>query len=707
MTYTFQSSIKWNEIEKISINGAIIERLSFDDASYYNPNELPVYINNYPIHTSNANVGAVLVNQVFEPVSFLEANIIGSFDITDTVINVNARIVIMRKEPMVQIKFIPIRWNPSKQIFEKLVKFDILADVDELIEDNRQTKTYTSESVLATGQWFKFRLNKSGIYKVTYNELSAMGFDMATNPSNIAVFGNGGGLLPEKNDDPRYDDLMENPIVFIGGEDGSLDPGDYLLFYGEGPVVWEYNSASHYFKYKPNYYQEYSHYFVTSLNQPGKRIQNAEIPSGDVDVVINDFDDYAVHDVDERNIAGIGRTWFGEIYDYTTEYEFIFDFPNVKKQTDKAFFRGYFAARAFSASSFNIYINNQLQNSFSINILPPTERYQYAKSKSPSFNFTPTSDQLIVKTVYQRSSSSSVGFLDFIEINVQRDLIFANDQMIFRKIIGLENNVAKYNLTHSGESITIWDVSTPVNPYKVVTQTEAGALTFKSDATIFKEYIAFTANNYLAVEFVEEVANQNLHGNKNIDYLIITSPEFLAEADSLADFHRSHRDLNVLVTTPGVVYNEFSSGGQDITAIRDFAKMLYDNSDPGAELKYMLLFGDASYDYKNILPDNSNFVPCWESVLSLNIVNSIASDDYFGFLDDGEGPEFNNDLVDIGIGRFVVKTVEEAKSAIDKTIHYSVNTTEVMEPWRNIVSFIADDGDGKKGGSSYVWDYRR
>lgn len=696
MPYTFHSSIKWNKIEKISIEGDTIERLSFDEAYYYNSADLPVFIDMYPIHTSNAKVSAMLVNQVFEVVSLQEASLISKFDITDTAIRVNARVVIMRKEPLVQVEFIPIRWNSSKKIFEKLVDFDLIVDVDEFFGDSREPILYTEKSVLTTGDWFKIKLNTSGIYKVTYNELLAMGFDMATNPSNIAVFGNGGGLLPEKNDEPRYDDLMENPIVFIGGDDGTFDQGDYLLFYGEGPVVWEYNSSSNYYNFKPNYYKDYSYYFVTSLNSLGKRIQNAEIPSGDADVVINDFDDYAVHDVDERNIAGVGRTWFGELYDYTTEYEFVFDFPNVKKQTDKAYFRGYFAAKANSASSFNVYINNQLENSFSIGILPITERYQYAKSSSPSFNFTPTSDQLIVKTTYQRLSNTSVGFLDFIEINVQRDLVFSKDQMIFRKISKTVNNVAEYNLTHSGENITIWDVSTSVNPYKVVTQDEGSVLTFKSDATAFKEYIAFTPDNYLAVEFVEEVANQNLHGYQNIDYLIITHPDFLTEADSLAEFHRLHGGLSVLVTTPGEVYNEFSSGGQDITAIRDFAKMLYDRSDPGAELKYMLLFGDASYDYKDILPDNSNMVPCWESVLSLNIVNSIASDDYFGFLDDGEGPEFNQDLVDIGIGRFVVKTVDEAKSALDKTIHYSVNTTQVMEPWRNIVSFVADDGDGNR-----------
>jgi len=124
---------------------------------------------------------------------------------------------------------------------------------------------------------------------------------------------------------------------------------------------------------------------------------------------------------------------------------------------------------------------------------------------------------------------------------------------------------------------------------KVVAQPEGNGLVFKADAINFHQYIAFTANNYLSVEFVNEVPNQNLHSYRNIDYLIVVHPDFYVEAEHLADFHRANGTLDVLVVTVDQVYNEFSSGGQDITAIRDFAKMLYDDSDSGKEIKYLLL----------------------------------------------------------------------------------------------------------------------
>lgn len=112
------------------------------------------------------------------------------------------------------------------------------------------------------------------------------------------------------------------------------------------------------------------------------------------------------------------------------------------------------------------------------------------------------------------------------------------------------------------------------------------------------------------------VANQNLHGLRDVDYLIISHPDFLTQAEQLANIHRTQSSMNVYVTTPQLIYNEFSSGAQDITAIRDFARMLYTRSTPGRELKYLLMFGDASFDYKDKIEGNTNFVPTFQSVAS-------------------------------------------------------------------------------------------
>jgi hypothetical protein len=224
------------------------------------------------------------------------------------------------------------------------------------------------------------------------------------------------------------------------------------------------------------------------------------------------------------------------------------------------------------------------------------------------------------------------------------------------------------------------------------TQQASGELTFNTNIAQYKAFVAFDGTDFFSPEFVEKVDNQNLHAVKNIDFLIVAYPDFLDQANRLANFHREKDGMKVYVTTPQKIYNEFSSGAQDITAIRDFVKHIYDESDAGKELKYLLLFGDASYDYKDRLPDNTNFVPCWESVNSLNTISSIATDDYFGYLDDGEGVS-SSDRVDIGIGRFPVDTPAEAKNAVDKCVSYASNTPQTLGSWRNRLTFVADDGD--------------
>ncbi len=695
MPYDFQSSIKWMGIQKVGDSSYEVERLTFVGANYRDFDGLPSFIEKIPIHTANAELEVKIGNCKYIDVLPQEALLIESLGYNDTSIDVDAQLVISRKEPMVEIEFIPIRFNSIKQKYEKLVHFELIVDVIDKPEVTAKQFQYVNKSVLREGDWYKIKLNKSGIYMVTYEELSTMGFDVSVHPSKIAVYGNGGGLLPEKNDEFRYDDLYENPIVVIGGGDGSFDDGDYILFYGEGPVTWTYSPVSEAFYHHTSYYKDFSYYFITSVSHDAMRVETIQSPVGNPDVEVSDFTDYAVHEIDERNIAGIGRRWFGEIFDYTTEYDFPFDFPNIKKNLNSGFFRGYFASRAYSSSGFKIGINSVQQETTTFPTLSPSNRYEYAKGDEISFTFTPQSDQLIVNVSYIRSSNTSVGYMDYIEVNVERDLKFSGDQMMFRKALS-DYTVAEYTLSNSSQGIVIWDISTPVNPIKVETVLQGNSLTFKADASTIHEFVAFNGNSFYSAEFVSEVPNQNLHSYRDIDYLIVSHPDFYDEAVRLADFHRSKSDISVLVSTTDQVYNEFSSGGQDITAIRDFAKMLYDDSSPGKEIKYLLLFGDASYDYKDINPDNTNYVPCWESVRSLDIVSSIASDDYFGFLDDGEGEEYEKDLVDIGVGRFVVANEDEAIAAVNKTIHYSVNTTKVMAPWRNIVTFVADDGDGNR-----------
>lgn len=698
INYSFTEGINWGNIEKINLTeGYSVERLSVTGAYYNGLESSPHISKDYYIHSGDVSIKAKLVNTVFVQASDAETNLLlKRNEKPEEEIKLEAGVIISQKQPYANIKITPLRWNSTLNIIEKLVKYEVIIEVEDNTSHQNNSIQYTSNSVLSTGDWFKIRIKKGGIYKITYSQLQEMGFNVDANPSKIAIYGNGGGTLPEVNNEFRYDDLVENAVEMVDGQDGSFDAGDYILFYGDNPVKWEYDYSYQRFKHLNNYYDDYTYYFITIKNNGNaKRIKKVDLPSGNASIQVNTFDDYACHEVDTLNLAGSGRTWYGEVFDFNLSRSFNFSFPNIVKQPGANCFAS-LASRAYSSNKFLVYIDNQLEKTQNMPITA-NSGYEYGRPRNSDLQFTPKNDDIIVTLKFQRASTGSVGYLNYIELNVERNLIFTGTQMAFRKAFSQgENELAKYNIDGEISSVRVWDVTDLTNASEMNLSSSGAKVSFKSHTDTLRQFIAFNSEEFYTPQFVEKIENQNLHALKNVDYLIISHPLFLEEANRLAEFHSENQNFNVYITTPQKIYNEFSSGSQDITAIRDFCKMLYDKSDAGKELKYLLLFGDASYDYKDKLSDNSNLVPCWEHTTSLNIISSIASDDYYGYLDDGEGGMDANNRVDIGIGRFVVQTLDEARVAVDKSINYCTNSLDNMGPWRNQITFLADDEDSNR-----------
>jgi len=80
-------------------------------------------------------------------------------------------------------------------------------------------------------------------------------------------------------------------------------------------------------------------------------------------------------------------------------------------------------------------------------------------------------------------------------------------------------------------------------------------------------------------------ALKNLRGLPPITYLLITSEAFRKEAELLVN-HRKHvAGLTAQVVTVEEIYQAFSTGQQDIAAIRNFVRYLYFSQ--GKKLKYL------------------------------------------------------------------------------------------------------------------------
>jgi hypothetical protein len=669
--------------------------IGFDGAVYTSESgRLPVYFERLDWDPSWKDPEIRLTNLIFDALDQADENLIPDLARVGQDIQVKTYIAYEKKKPFLTFSFIPLRKNPWLGIVEKISSFQVEVISRTLPSHSRQaqSRVYRTSSLLASGSWYKFAVTQSGMHKITYNQLTEMGIAAASiDPRNIRIFGYGGRMMPENSGETRYDDMLENSIFVSGEEDGRMDPQDFILFYGEGPVTWTYNYFSEAFEHTNHLYADASCYFITCDLGPGKRIRPKESTSELATENVTTFNDYASHEVDNVNLIKSGREWFGEPFDVVTDYQFPFEFPNIDKSSTVKV-KTHVVARSTVSSSFRIQAADQVQV-VSISAVLSSYNSLYARGAVTTMGFLPLEPQINVSIRYNKTTASSIGWLNYIEINARRALNFTGNQLAFRDVRSSgPGKVAEFTLSNASSAVTIWDITNWHDIREVKTKSTGSNLIFRLPSDTIREFVAFTGNDFPSVSFIQKVDNQNLHSIGQVDYILVAPEIFLEAANRLAQFHVERNGLSAIVVPLPKIYNEFSSGMQDITAIRDFVKMIYDRSEEGSEPKYLLLFGDGSYDNKDRLTGNTNLVPTYQSYESLSPVISYVTDDYFGILDDGEGTG-ENDMLDIGVGRLPVATVEEANVAVDKIIHYATSSTRVMGDWRNIVTFVADDED--------------
>jgi hypothetical protein len=701
-SYKYNRSIKWEPVQEVKISPTDSFRILTFSGNSRKEEEfgrLPVYYERIQLLPLQDSVGLVkLENLVFKQIDSRDLVRVNDLDKISSSFVTSSFISVQRKKPFLNVIVLPIRKNAQTGVFEKLVSFTLKVEIAASSEGQsvKAKNNYTASSVLSSGSWIKLSVVTTGVYKIQANDLKKLdpGFG-STDPHTIRMFGNGGGMLPESNATPRIDDLREISIQVVGEDDGVFNDNDYILFYGQGPNKWFFSSADQLFHHQKNIYSDYSYYFVTYDNGPGKRIGMEQSTSQAPTNFINTFNDYSFYEKDGLNLIKSGREWFDpERFEMTTSRSYSFNFPDIDISSPVNVLASVAARSTSSSTSFSVFVNGQTVSLFNIVVPPTIDDYLaiFAKKNSGEGSFIASSPAIDVNLVYNKVTAS-IGYLDYLEINSKRHLKISGNQLGFRSVLGTgKNEISEFTLNSPGKSSTIWSVTDPGNINRIDASADGDNLVFRIPTDTLKEFIAFDGNAFFTVQSAVKINNQNLHGTGLCDYIIITHPSFMEAANQLAEFHRRHDNMNVLVTTPEIIYNEFSSGAQDLCGLRDFVKMLYDKADQGKEPKYVLLFGDASYDYKDRLQNNENFIPAYESEESLAPVNTFVTDDFIGLLDINEGENAAGDL-DIGVGRLPVRNADEAQAAVNKIKHYSSNDESVKNAWRNDICFVADDED--------------
>ena len=677
---TFPVDIKWKGIENLIVNSDTIKYISFENSVCNDYRvENSIYRYSFPIHSNEVEIDLFIDNLKFERVPENELVLLKT--VNDTLPSYNYYIKTSRNDNSLCLEINP--FFKEKDVVVRLLSCDVHYS---LKGAERKANYYSADnSVLASGRWYQMSLSSTGVYKLTYSELASMGVPVSSiNPKNIRLYHNGGGVLPVINKDKRHDDLVEIPIYVSGEHDGSFDSHDYIIFYGRGPVTWQ--NVNGVYEKITNPYSDYSYVFLTVDLGEGKRIESAEKVSETPDVVVNSFLDYQIVEDDAYNLNNMGATWYGDKFDASLSRKYSFNFPNLIKEKKCNLFSEV-ASRNYSRSDF-IYKAN---GSLIYKLASTTNVYDglYASMlKTGNIKFNSDKDQIVIDLTYSRTTSNSTGWLDYISINAWRELKFTGKMMPFRNPDCFSGEkVYRYEIANANANMQVWDVTNPTEPKNVNLQLSSKTATFITKGTENNEFVAFDGSDYKTATFVSMVANQNLHSKYDFDYLIITHPDFYSQSERLREIHSRLDDLKIEIVTPQQIYNEFSCGAQDITAIRDYIRMLYKKSNQ--RLRYVLLFGDASYDFKN-KSGQVCFVPSYESKISCS--NScVVTDDYFVCLDDYEGQMDNTSTIDLAIGRMPVATQEDADAMLDKIERYIEINDESAGPWRKNITFVADD----------------
>lgn len=654
---TFQ--LNWKGKKEIELTNATkTSVLIFDDEKHYklSGNNLPFFI----LEEENPNQFRYTISDIRKKeISFDEQQLVPHFP---TYIDYVQNHIQKGQTLVHSFQLYPFIQENNK--YYKIESFTL--SKSSAIQQKARRKAATNTSVLQSGDWYKIKVPTTGVYKLTAdffrsNGIPTSGYDLRT----LKIYGNGGAQLPANTGTFIYDDLQENAIRVIGEEDGKFDSNDYILFYAQGPNNLHRSDKQtlEELSHRLHLFDEYAYYYITFGGNSGKRISTSTIDDAPIKTFTS-FDDYRFFERDSLNINQMGKQWVSHPFRQKLNQTFTLQLHQpIGGKT--AHLKASLVGKNVKNSNFTItaadargVINDFTQSEFS------------RKEISLTLNSVPAS--LAVNISGSNDNTVEEVFLDKISVAYKAALTYGNEQFSFRFLDKLEE---VNSFSFSGEA-TIWNVSDLTNAIEVT-----DGKFRKPTEGFYNEFIAFRNEHvFTDIKYVEKVVNQNLHSISGASAVIITPEEFLSEAMRWAQFREQNDDIKVAVATTKQIYNEFSSGSKDAFGIRNFLKFLRDHNNPN--LQYAFLFGNTTYDPKDRIANNKDYIPTFLSLNSDKLDTTFATDDFYTMLEDNlelitEGQNdilpnlaYESDALTISIGRAPARTLAEARNIVNKTISY-------------------------------------
>lgn len=557
-------------------------------------------------------------------------------------------------------------------------------------------KSALQNSVLSTGDFYKFDIKETGIYKIDRTLLQNAGINVdAIDPSTIKIFNNGGKELPYNNSVPPPEDLVENRIFVQTNQSGKFD---YLLFYGISTKEWLYDDVSNKFKNYYNHYSNSNFYWLNFNVGIGRRMQVENSPNLPGITPLGYFYDKFFEKPEILNLGSTGTNWLSQRIGYNEGFTFSKELPGYIQNSDirlrMKFGNSSSASAVFqlkddNSSFLKLYPVYAVTNEFSHFNAVEIEEFYPLNTGSSSIN-------LKLSLPAQYNTQNVQGNYDFYEIHYRRSFnSVQNNYLMFTSPD--TNATVEYIISpFTSGDLKIFGVSnnanvTLINPIS----NSGGVLRFQDNITQDnpKRYIVVAGNNFKTPALIPgKIQNQNLRGiTQGASFIIITPTEFLSAANRL----KAHREiaginkLNTQVIDVNLIYNEFSCGALDPVAMRNFLKHAYLNWEE--KPVHVLFFGDGSYDFKNILNLTiKNYLPTVQkSNEEFNEIVSYPSDDFIVDINENYN-EPTPARPDFTTGRLCVNSLNEANVAVDKIIAYEDPSTNSI--WKKKLMYVADDG---------------
>jgi len=550
-------------------------------------------------------------------------------------------------------------------------------------------ESFTNDpSVLSNGNWTRIAVTKEGLYRLEYSDLINIG---VTNPGNVSIYGNNQGQLSFYNDGKAHDDLKRVAVKIEKGSDNVFGEGDYVVFYGQATHRWNYNHDSGRYEFLRHNYCDTAYYFVTSLPEEAPGIKTCQQPVYDYDYISSEHDEHYRHELESVSLLGSGREWYQVAYSGVA-ISVATGFKNIVS-TKKLSYSIRVLGRSDTPVSFSFKQGTQSVQT----VYPPVldmadQNGLYASIATAQGSFFPASESPTFNITFSNGgNSSSSGWIDYIDLFARASTVYTSGQMFISDTLTVApGRITKFVISSQSPAI-VWDITDPAEPMQVNAIFSDSEISFTANTDSLRRYVVFTTGSLLSPVLVSDpVVNQDIHSLPTAGMIIVTHPSFRKQAERLALLHSRDDGISSVIVTPQQIYNEFSGGIPDAVAIRNYVKMVWDRSKgTSSPLKYLLLFGDGSYENKVRPPANTSYIPTWQSVTSNIGVQTFTSDDFYGLLDDGEGEA--DGYLDIGIGRLPVADTADARIVIDKIERYL--SSSAFGSWRSTLCLVADDED--------------